>query len=47
MNEVERLYHTDLSQYLIDSDEINIHNIKAFRYNEHDISDMERFLNDL
>jgi len=47
MDEVERLYHTDLSQYLIDSDEINIHNIKAFRYNEHDISDMERFLNDL
>lgn len=47
MDEVERLYHTDLSQYLIDSDEINIHNIKAFRYNENDTSDMERFLNDL
>ena len=47
MDEVERLYHTDLSQYLIDTDEINIHNIKAFRYNERDTSDMEEFLNDL
>jgi len=47
IDEVERLYHTDLSQYLIDTDEINIHNIKAFRYNERDTSDMEEFLNDL
>lgn len=47
MDEIERLYHTDLSQYLIDSDEINIHNIKAFRYNENDTTDMEEFLNDL
>lgn len=44
MDEIERLYHMDLKELLIESEEISIHNSACYLKNSNDTSDMDNFL---